>query len=152
MADRERALVPLAPDSLRDRALRFVRALLVGGAATTADFAVFALVHRLLHLDPAYARAPALAAGALVQFLGNRRFTFRATEGDIKRHARLFVMYEAGAYLTNLLIFGKLVRWITAIPPELVTFIGTFLVFALYSYPVRRLIVFRLLLSEPKRA
>lgn len=145
----ERAqIVPLTKDPAHVRAWRFARALMVGAAATGSDFLVFTMVHRLLHVDPAYARAPALATGALVQFLGNRVFTFRATKGDIKRHARLFFVYEAGAYVANLLIFSRLVKWITFIPPEVVTFLGTFVVFALYSYPVRRLIVFRLLHEE----
>ncbi len=147
----EQTVVPLTDDPAGVRAWRFARALMVGAAATTADFAVFTFVHRVLHVDPAIARAPALATGALVQFLGNRMFTFRATDGDIKRHARLFFIYEAGAYLANLLIFSRLVKWITVIPPELVTFLGTFVVFAFYSYPVRRFIVFRLLHAEIKK-
>jgi putative flippase GtrA len=145
-------LVPLADDPVATRAARFGRALVVGACATGADVLVFTLVHRVLAVSAPWARGPALAAGALVQFVGNRAFTFRATAGDVRRHARLFFTFELGAYLANLVIFRYLVRWITAVPAELVTFLGTFLVFALYSYPVRRLVIFRLLEAERTRA
>lgn len=147
----EREYVALEDDPVRARAWRFTRALIVGALATGSDLAVFTVVHRVFGVSPALARAPALATGALVQFLGNRAFTFRATAGDLRRHARLFFTFELGAYLANLVIFRYLVRWITVIPPEVVTFLGTFLVFALYSYPVRRTVIFRLLREEESR-
>ncbi|MBL8678629.1 MAG: GtrA family protein [Myxococcales bacterium] len=143
--------VPLSDDPVTTRAARFVRALVVGACATGSDLVMFTIVHRVLHVSPEWARAPALATGALVQFVGNRVFTFRATAGDVKRHARLFFTYELGAYLANIVIFRYLVKWITIVPPEIVTFLGTFLVFALYSYPVRRLVIFRLLKDEETR-
>lgn len=145
------AYVPLPNDPVATRAARFVRALIVGACATGSDVVMFTLVHRVLHVSPEWARAPALATGALVQFVGNRVFTFRATAGDMKRHARLFFTYELGAYLANIVIFRYLVKWITIVPPEIVTFLGTFLVFVLYSYPVRRLVIFRLLKDEEAR-
>ena len=145
------AYEPLSEDPMKTRAARFVRALIVGAVATGSDLAVFTLCLRLLHIDPSIARAPALATGALVQFVGNRVFTFQATAGSVRRHARLFFTFELGAYLANLVIFRYLVRWITVVPPELVTFLGTFLVFALYSYPVRRMVIFRLLETEATR-
>jgi putative flippase GtrA len=145
------AFVPLEADPVSTRAARFGRALLVGACATASDVLVFTLVHRALEVSAPWARGPALAAGALVQFVGNRAFTFRATAGDVRRHARRFFTFELGAYLANLVIFRYLVRWITVVPAELVTFLGTFLVFALYSYPVRRLVIFRLLASERAR-
>jgi putative flippase GtrA len=150
-ASEAKAYVPLAKEPMTTRAARFVRALAVGACATGSDLAMFTLLHRLAHVSPEWARPPALATGALVQFVGNRVFTFRATAGDVKRHARLFLTYELGAYLANIVIFRYLVKWITVVPPEIVTFLGTFLVFAFYSYPVRRLVIFRLLKDEEAR-
>jgi putative flippase GtrA len=142
---------PLPDDPMTTRAARFIRALIVGAAATGSDLLVFTLCLRVAGLSSPVARVPSLATGALVQFIGNRVFTFRATDGDVRRHARLFFTFELGAYLANLVIFRYLVRWITVIPPEIVTFLGTFLVFVLYSYPVRRLVIFRLLHDEEDR-
>lgn len=142
---------PLPEDPMATRAARFVRALIVGAAATGSDLLVFTLCLRWLALSSPVARVPSLATGALVQFIGNRVFTFRATSGDVRRHARLFFTFELGAYLANLVIFRYLVKWITVVPPEIVTFLGTFLVFVLYSYPVRRLVIFRLLHEEEAR-
>lgn len=145
------AYAPLPDDPMAARAARFVRALVVGACATGSDLLVFSLCLRVLHLSSPVARVPSLATGALVQFIGNRVFTFRATDGNLRRHARLFFTFELGAYLANLVIFRYLVRWITVIPAEVVTFLGTFLVFALYSYPVRRMVIFRLLHAEEAR-
>lgn len=147
----EGAYAPLTDDPMRVRATRLGTALAVGAAATGADFLVLTLCIRALHIDPAIARAPALFTGALVQFLGNRAFTFRATAGALGRHARLFLLFEGVAYLGNLLVYRYLVKWITFLPPELVSFVGTFVIFAGYSYPVRRLVVFRLLRAEQRR-
>lgn len=142
------AYVPLTRDPLRVRSLRLLRALMVGAVATLADFTVLTVCIRLVHLEPSIARAPALFTGALVQFLGNRWFTFRAQSGAISRHARLFLAFESLAYLGNLLVYRYLVRAITVLPPELVSFVGTFVIFVGYSYPIRRLVVFRLLQTE----
>jgi putative flippase GtrA len=138
----------LTDDPHRVRFFRLVRALLVGAVATAADLAVLTLGIRLLSLAPELARGPALLTGALVQFFGNRRYTFRAERGSLARHARLFLLFEASAYVANLLLYGALVGQLRAIPPELVSFLGTFLIFVTYSYPMRRLVIFRLLRKE----
>jgi putative flippase GtrA len=147
----ETSYVPLSTDPLRERLLRFGRALMVGGVATGADFATLTLLIRVFAVRPEIARAPALLAGAIVQFVGNRAFTFRATQGSLARHARLFLVFEASAYVVNLLLYTYLVRRIRVLPPEVTSFVGTFVVFAAYSYPVRRLVIFRLLRHETDR-
>jgi putative flippase GtrA len=144
----ETPYVPLPTDPARERVMRFVRALMVGGVATGADFVTLTVLIRVFAVRPEIARAPALLMGAIVQFVGNRIFTFRATQGSLARHAKLFLAFEASAYVVNLLLYRYLVHSITILPPEVTSFIGTFLVFAAYSYPVRRLVVFRLLKSE----
>ena len=143
-----RDYVPLPADSWRVRALRFARAIVVGTAATVADVAVLTIAIRVFSLAPELARGPALMAGAAVQFFGNRRYTFRAERGSLARHARLFFVFEASAYVANLVLYRSLVHWITVVPPELVSFLGTFVIFVAYSYPVRRLVIFRLLRRE----
>lgn len=113
-----------------------------------ADVAVLTFAIRVVSLAPELARGPALLAGAAVQFFGNRRYTFRAQRGSLARHARLFLVFEVSAYVANLVLYRSLVHWITAVPPELVSFIGTFVIFVAYSYPMRRLVIFRLLRKE----
>jgi putative flippase GtrA len=132
-------------EPLSERLLRFGRALVVGSGATLADLSVFETCVRLLGVAPASARLPALVAGACCQFLGNRTFTFRATSGKLSRQAQLFVVAEAATLLLNWGIFQLLLAYLPAtLPPEIVCFFGTFLVFVGFAYPLRRYVVFRL--------
>jgi putative flippase GtrA len=126
------------------RALRFARALLVGSGATIVDFSLFSACIRLIGMTPTAARLPALCAGASVQFFGNRSFTFRAQAGSLSRQARLFVAAELFTLLLNFGVFSWLVPRVHGIAPELVSFVGTFLVFVTFAYPMRRLVIFKL--------
>ena len=94
-------------------------------------------------LAPTAARVPALLAGASVQFFGNRTYTFRAQGGEITRQAKFFVVAELVALFLNWNLFRLLAPRITFVPPEIVSFLGTFLVFVGFAYPVRKLVVFR---------
>ena len=131
-------------EGLSTRALRFGRALIVGGGATLVDFSVFSTGIRLLGMSPTAARLPALCAGASLQFLGNRSFTFRAQAGNLRRQALLFVAAELTTLVLNFSLFGWLVPRVPGVAPELLSFFGTFVVFMSFAYPVRRLVIFRL--------
>ena len=135
-------------ESLFDRAYRFARAVIVGSGATLVDFLVLTSCIRVVGVAPVTARLPALIAGATFQFFGNRTFTFRARAGSISRQARLFVAAELVALLCNFLIYRWLVPRITFLPPEATSFVGTFIVFITFGYPMRRLVIFRL--PEPE--
>ena len=130
-------------EPLLTRAWRFGRALVVGSGATLLDFSVFSLAVRVLQIAPAHARLPALVAGACVQFVGSRGFTFRAQAGSLPRQVRLFVAAELVTLGLNWSAFQLLLRQLPRVPPELVSFLGTGLVFLTFAYPVRRLVVFR---------
>jgi putative flippase GtrA len=132
------------PDSLATRALRFGRAVIVGSSATFADFSIFTACVRVLGVAPGAARLPALLAGACFQFFGNRTFTFRAQAGSVSRQARLFVLAEGVTLALNFGIFRLLARSAPTVAPELVSLLGTFLVFVTFAYPMRRLVIFRL--------
>lgn len=123
--------------------LRFGRALIVGSGATLTDFSVFTTCVRAIDLAPTTARLPALLAGACVQFLGNRTFTFRAQAGSLPRQVKLFLAAEAITLGLNWSVFRFLIVRITTLPPELVSFLGTFLVFVTFAYPMRRLVIFK---------
>jgi putative flippase GtrA len=127
-----------------ERALRFGRALIVGSGATILDVSVLTTSIHLVGLAPTVARVPALLAGASFQFFGNRSFTFRAQKGKLSRQARLFVAAELFALALNYAIFRELSPRVTIVPQELVSFLGTFLVFVGFAYPMRKLVIFRL--------
>ncbi|MGC4093117.1 MAG: GtrA family protein [Polyangiaceae bacterium] len=143
--------MPSNEETWQTRAYRFVRALIVGSGATLADFSVFTTCVRALDLAPTSARVPALIAGACCQFLGNRSYTFRAQAGNLARQARWFLLFEAITLGLNFSLFSYLVKHVP-LPPELVSFLGTFLVFIGFAYPMRRLVVFKLTDAERTRA
>jgi putative flippase GtrA len=131
-------------ESIRDRIARFGRALIVGSGATIVDFSVLATSIHVVGLAPTAARVPALIAGASIQFFGNRSFTFHAQRGKMSRQAQLFVVAEIIALFLNWNVFRLLAPRVTIVPPEIVSFLGTFIVFVGFAYPVRKLVVFKL--------
>jgi putative flippase GtrA len=133
----------LPRETLLDRAWRFGRAILVGSGATLVDVSVLTTSIHVVGLAPTAARVPALLAGASFQFFGNRIFTFRAQRGKLTRQARLFVVAEVFQLFANWNIFRLLAPRITIVPPEIVSFIGSFIVFVAFAYPVRRLVIFK---------
>lgn len=120
-----------------------MRALIVGGGATLIDFSVFSTCIRLVGVAPTVARLPALCAGAFVQFVGNRIYTFRAQAGSLSRQAKWFVAAELFTLALNWLLFRLLSARVRGVAPELLSFAGTFLVFVTFAYPVRRLAIFK---------
>jgi len=125
------------------RLLRFARALVVGSGATLVDFSVFSTCIRLAGVAPTIARLPALCAGACVQFFGNRIYTFRAQSGSLSRQAKWFVAVELCTLVFNWLLFRLLAVDTHGLPPEILGFAGTFLVFIAFAYPLRRLVIFK---------
>jgi putative flippase GtrA len=130
-------------DALATRLFRFARAVIVGSGATVVDFSVLTTCIRVAGLAPTSARVPALLAGASVQFFGNRTYTFRARAGKIGRQAKLFLVAEAMTLALNYGLFRLLAARVRALPPELLSFAGTFVVFITFAYPVRRLVIFK---------
>ena len=135
---REDGSVPLLT-----RDYRFGRALVVGSGATLVDFSIFTTCVRTIDIAPAHARLPALIAGACVQFVGNRSFTFRAQAGKLSRQVRLFLVAELVTLGLNWSVFQLLLTRIRGLPPELVSFLGTGSVFLAFAYPVRKLVIFK---------
>lgn len=126
------------------RAYRFGRALIVGSGATLVDFSIFTTCVRVAQIAPTHARLPALIAGACVQFVGSRGFTFRAQAGRLSRQLKLFFVAEAVTLGLNWSVFQLLIRHVHGVPPELVSFMGTGLVFVIFAYPMRRLVIFKI--------
>ena len=121
-------------------ALRVVRSLLVGGAATLVDLGVLALLVELAHLPALVANIPALLAGALVQFLGCRYFVFQhGNGGSVGKQAGGFAAVELATLALNGLAFHVLVAGVH-VPYVIARPLGTFLVFGAFSYPMWRLV------------
>jgi putative flippase GtrA len=120
------------------RLATFARSALTGGAATIVDLGVIAFAVGVLHASAAAANVPALLAGAVVQFLGNRHFAFRAGGGDVKRQAALFAATEAVTMLLNGLLYHLVATRFPLGPAAAVAVraVTTNLVFVLWSYPV----------------
>jgi putative flippase GtrA len=127
-----------------ERALRFGRAIIVGSGATLADFSVFETCVRIAGIAPTSARLPALLTGACCQFFGNRSYTFRARAGSLSHQARSFLLAEAITLGLNWSIFRLLVTHVQGVPPELLSGLGTCLVFLGFAYPIRRWVIFKL--------
>jgi putative flippase GtrA len=132
------------PETLLERALRFGRAIIVGGGATLADLSVFEACVRAAGMTPSSARLPALVTGACFQFFGNRSFTFRAEAGSLPRQLWLFLIAEAITLALNWSTFRLLVTHVHGAPAELLGLAGSFLTFIAFAYPMRRWVIFRL--------
>jgi putative flippase GtrA len=137
-------------DPSPDRAGTFARSTLVGALATLVDLGVVALLVGALHVAPRAANLPALLAGAVVQFVGNRAFAFRATSGPLARQVALFALAEAGAFALNGVLFHVVAGWVArgvvgAVAARAIT---TNAVYVFYSYPVWR----RVFRPAPARA
>ena len=56
---------------------------------------------------------------------------------------KLFIAAEAATLGLNWCAFQFLIRRLAWLPPELVSFVGTGLVFVVFAYPLRRHVIFR---------
>jgi putative flippase GtrA len=127
----------LRPFALAD-VLRLARAGLAGLFATLVDLGVLALLTSGFHVDPRIASLPALLAGGIANFVGNRHFAFRAQGGSFLRQALLYSAVEVLALVWNGVLFDLVLRS----HPEaahaypLVRLATSHLVFLCWSYPL----------------
>ncbi|MGZ5967377.1 MAG: GtrA family protein [Polyangiales bacterium] len=119
---------------------KLLRSLLAGGAATFADLLVLLLAIHVLHLDARIASIPALVAGGVVSFFGNRHFAFRAGAGDVRKQAFLYTATEVVALVLNGLLYDVAVRALhpTAFGVVLTRLLTQNAVFLLWSFPLWR--------------
>lgn len=87
---------------------RFLRSSFVGIVATIVDVTLLMIALRALGLNPYLAKTIALAGGVTTQFLGNRKFAFRAEAGRLQRQLKWFVVVEAIAFVTTVFVFRGL--------------------------------------------
>ena len=83
---------------------------MIGGVATVLDYSLLILVVELLHWPPALGAGLGAAAGAVVAYLGNHRFTFGAAQDRQAVHRRALPRFATVAALGSLLNAG--IVWI----------------------------------------
>jgi putative flippase GtrA len=122
------------------RVVELVRAGAAGILATLADLAVLAVLVSLLHWDARAASIPALVAGGVVNFLGNRHFAFRAGRGPLVRQAIGYTVVELVALALNGVFYDAVLRAfpVAAHAYWAVRLATSHLVFLLWSYPLWR--------------
>jgi putative flippase GtrA len=122
------------------RVARLVRAAIAGGIATLVDVGTLALLVSGAHLDPRAASIPALLAGGVANFVGNRHYAFRAQRGSLARQAFLYTVVEAIALALNALLYDAVLRGWPAMRGVYwaVRLATSHLVFLAWSYPLWR--------------
>lgn len=120
--------------------LRLLRAGGAGLAATLVDLAVLTLLVAVFHVDPRAASFPALLAGGVANFLGNRHFAFRAAEGSLQRQAIGYTLVELVALGFNALLYDLVLRTVPDAGHAywLVRLVTSHVVFLCWSYPLWR--------------
>ena len=107
----------------------------MGVVATLADMAFLHFLVGFLGLAPTVANVPSLLLGVTLQFLGNKYWAFRDRSRDVFRQSALFALVEVGTFVLNALAFHALVAWLH-VAYLLARPLGTFFVYALFSYPL----------------
>ena len=113
---------------------RFVSAVGVGGLATLADFLLLVLFVEVGGVSPEAASLPALALGAVVQFVGCRELVFRHQDRSALAVIGPFVLVELVTLGLNALLFVGLVR-LVPLPYPILRLVTTFVVFVGFSFP-----------------
>lgn len=119
---------------------RFVRAAVTGSGATLVDLGVLSLLVQVGRWDPRAASLPALVAGGVANFLGNRHFAFRAAAGSIARQALFYTLVEVIALALNGALYDAALRAVPAAGHGYwaVRLVTSHLVFVCWSYPLWR--------------
>ena len=153
---------PIAPTSTpreapasRGGIQRFLRSSFVGIVATIVDVSLLMLSLRALGLNPYLAKTIALAGGVTTQFVGNRKFAFRAESGRLDRQLKWFVLVEAIAFVTTVFVFRGLLAAFRHMNVPLAdlaaNLLSGFIVYFGFSYPLWKR-VFALTPEEQARA
>lgn len=147
-ASSRHALVHVPPasarhESLRERVACIARTLFVGCWASLVDLGLLAACLHWLMLGAMPSRLVALAVSGALLFFGSRSYAFRAGAGCATKQARRFVVAELAGLGLNLLSFRVCSALAPGFAPEWVSLVANFFVFAGFSYPIRRYVVFR---------
>ncbi len=131
---------------------KLLRSGAAGILATGVDLAVLFVLSQALHLGPRAASIPALVAGGVANFFGNRHFAFRATSGPLAKQAALYTIVEVVALVLNGLLYDAVLRAFPAASPLYlgVRIVTSHLVFLGFSYPLWRRIFLGGVVDSPE--
>jgi len=113
------------------------RSVVVGLCATAGDISLLTLLVKGFGLTPQVANVPCLFLGSNIQFWGQRHFVFKASKGSLLKQAAGFASIEIVGFCINATIYHCLVTY-TSVNFLAARLVGSFLVFACYSYPMWR--------------
>jgi putative flippase GtrA len=122
------------------RMAELLRAGAAGIAATAVDLGVLTLLVSVMHVDARVASVPALIAGGVANFVGNRHFAFRAAGGSMAKQAVGYTVVEVVALLLNGLLYDFVLRTFPVAAGGFwaVRLVTSHLVFLCWSYPLWR--------------
>jgi putative flippase GtrA len=122
------------------RVAELLRAGLAGVAATAIDLGTLALLVSIFHVDARLASLPALVAGGVANFIGNRHFAFRAKDGDLRTQLLGYAATELVALALNGVLYDTTLRLVPAAVGVywLVRLVTSHVVFLGWSYPLWR--------------
>jgi len=117
-----------------------LRAGAAGLAATAIDLGMLALLVSIFHVDARLASLPALVAGGVANFVGNRHFAFRAKDGDLRTQVLGYAATELVALALNAFLYDTTLRLVPAAAGVywLVRLVTSHVVFLGWSYPIWR--------------
>jgi putative flippase GtrA len=125
--------------------MKLLRAGAAGIFATAIDLLVLSVLVSGFHVSAQVANIPALLAGGVANFVGNRWFAFRAQRGSLPKQALGYSLVEIVALALNGWLFAVAMH---ALPQAshlywLVRIATTHLVFLAWSYPLWCLVFHR---------
>ena len=118
--------------------LQTVRAGAAGIVATAVDVGTLAVLVSGLHLSAHVANVPALVAGGVANFIGNRHFAFRSARGPLARQAIGYTVVELVALALNGWLFEMALRLFPHATHAYwaLRLATSHIVFLLWSYPL----------------
>lgn len=117
----------------------FLRYISIGALCAMIELALFSIAYQYFEWPLLVANSSALLFAVVVNFLAQKKWTFRA-KGELTRQFRLYVLMQAiSALLNNLLIYLMIARWDWSPPLAKIIQIG--LVFA-WNFSFCKLVVF----------
>src|SRR5205085_2225688 len=112
-----------------------VKSSITGVVASATDLLCLTLLVEVAGVGERIANVPALAAGMVVQFLGNKYFAFEDSSSSFAKQGALFALVEAAAMFLNGFFFDRIAA-LEALPyPVLRLLVQAFVYFG-FSLPL----------------
>jgi putative flippase GtrA len=130
----------MRPSPLLRELFQALRAGAAGIVATAVDLLILTVLVSGFHVDARLASIPALIGGGIANFIGNRHFAFRASEGSLVRQAALYTLVEVLGLGYGGLLYDAALRLVPAARPLYwaVRLVTSHIVFLTWSYPLWR--------------